>query len=109
MRDDQVLQAQKHIPELLSAVQVGDLARVYAVYGELAKFGVDGTHAAVMLLADHHVAEMARKREQLVRLNRDVQRFAEAHMDQRQRIGELRSILDARAAAAPTRKAKEAA
>lgn len=103
---------QEMLPKIglfVAAVDDVDSAAVERIYRELeAEFGVDGQRAVAVLCAELVLRErdaLRQVRAALAREQAETEKFAAAYLDQKRRVGELRSILDHRAAQAPERRA----
>lgn len=102
MSDELLERIAEHLPRLLTAVETRNLDDVLASYSAAQKaLGMPGGHALTVALAETLLLERRRHREQLVRLNGEATRYASAYLDAKRKVGELRELLDAKAAASP--------
>lgn len=108
--DDLLTRLQGFMPRLLSAVRLRDYEDLTAVYEKVQReCGVPGGHAMAVALAETLLIERERHRDQLVRVNAEATRFAEAYNVQRAKVQELRDILDRRAGEVPAQRGARAA
>ncbi len=106
MTDDLLAELSGFLPRLISAVEIRDYDAVVTIYRDVqTDVGVPGGHALTVVLAETLRVEREKHRAQLARLNSELTRTSAAYLDQRRKVGELRGILDARAAASTANRA----
>ncbi|MFV0432832.1 MAG: hypothetical protein ACK5LO_02445 [Leucobacter sp.] len=101
-------QMRAYVGAIIPAVEDKDADRIAAVYRELqSRFGVDGPHAVAMILAEQIRVERGKWRDRLIAAQSETLRFQDAYLDEKRRVGELRSILDQRAATSPAKQQRK--
>ena len=103
-------QMRAYVGAIIPAVEDEDLDRISRVYQQLQEtFQVDGPHAVAMILAEQIATERRAWKERVYAAQAESLRYQEAYLDEKRRVKELRSILDARAASSTAGQRKETA
>ncbi|QIK63812.1 hypothetical protein G7068_11900 [Leucobacter viscericola] len=98
MDEVQILAARPLVARFVAAVRNGDADDVEAVCSEVAhRFGVCGPQALAVLTAGVLIEQQAIA----ARASREATRYAEAYMEQKNKVTELRGLLDTAASRMP--------
>lgn len=100
--DADVIRLRRFVAPYMSAVAVGDRVAIERIYADVsALLRCDPKHALAVVLAD----QLRQSRDSHAKAIADGTEYARAYLDQKERVAELRDILDARAGASPGKRA----